>query len=148
MFIEVFLVFYQFSNFLLDSFLSSILSKCGEKLDTATKISYVSLRNHTDASTNDFFCSKRIICSNYNYLKPSISEKQPTGLFSKRTVLKKFSKFTGKHLCWSHFSIKFQAFRLATLLKRDSNAESFLWKMQDFLKTPILKNICERLLLY
>ena len=38
-------------------------------------------------------------------------------------VLKNFTNFTGKHLCWSLFLMKLQA-------------------------TPILKNICERLLLH
>ena len=36
-------------------------------------------------------------------------------------MLLKIANFTGKHLCWSLFLIKLQAFRPATLLKRDSN---------------------------
>ena len=36
-------------------------------------------------------------------------------------TLKNFENFTGKHLCWRLFLIKLQAFRPATLLKRDSN---------------------------
>ena len=36
-------------------------------------------------------------------------------------VLKNFANFTGKHLCWSLFVITLQAFKPATLLKRDSN---------------------------
>ena len=43
----------------------------------------------------------------------------------KKGVLKNLANFTGKHLCWSLFLIKLQA-----------------WG------TPILKNICGRLLLY
>ena len=42
-------------------------------------------------------------------------------MFFKIGVLKKFAIFTGKHLCYRFFLIKFQAFRPATLLKRDSN---------------------------
>ena len=63
-------------------------------------------------------------------------------------VLKIFSNFTGKHLCWSLFFTKSQAFRPATLLKRDSYiGEIFPVKFDKFLRTSTLKNICERLLL-
>ena len=37
-----------------------------------------------------------------------------------RGALKTLANFTGKHLCWSLFFTKLQAFRPATLLKRDS----------------------------
>ena len=54
-------------------------------------------------------------------------EKQPSEAFYKKTVLKIFSVFTGKHLSWSLFLIiKFQAIRPATLLKRDSSTGVFL----------------------
>ena len=42
-------------------------------------------------------------------------------MFFKKVVLKNFAIFTGKYLCWSLFLIQLQAFRPATLLKRDSN---------------------------
>ena len=42
---------------------------------------------------------------------------RPPELFCKKCVLENFANFTGKHLCWSLFSIKFHAFRSATLLK-------------------------------
>ena len=49
-------------------------------------------------------------------------------MFFKIEVLKNFANFTGKHLCWSLFLIKFINATLsnATLLKRDSNASIFL----------------------
>ena len=31
-------------------------------------------------------------------------------MFFKKAVLKNFARFTGKHLCWSHFLIKLQVF--------------------------------------
>ena len=37
-----------------------------------------------------------------------------------------------KHLCWSHFLIKLQALRPATLLKRGSNTGVSLWKLRIF----------------
>ena len=42
-------------------------------------------------------------------------------MFYKIDALKNFAKFSETHLCWSHFSIGLQAFRLASLLKRDSS---------------------------
>ena len=49
-------------------------------------------------------------------------QKQPPQVFYKKGILKNFANFTGKHLC---FPVKFA----------------------KFLGTPILKNICEQLLL-
>ena len=48
-------------------------------------------------------------------------------MFFKIGVLKNFVIFTAKYLCWDLFSIKLQACRAATLLKRDSNRGVFLW---------------------
>ena len=42
----------------------------------------------------------------------------------------------------------FEAFRSATLLKRDFNTGVFLWILQNFIRTPTWKNICEWLLLH
>ena len=62
-------------------------------------------------------------------------------------VLKIFSNFTGKHLCWSLFFTKFQAFRHATLLKRDSYTGVFLWNLRNS-KEHLFRRTFERLLLY
>ena len=53
-------------------------------------------------------------------------------MFSKIVVLKNFVIFTGKQLYWSLFLIKLQAWKTATLLKRDSNTCVFLWILQIF----------------
>ena len=42
----------------------------------------------------------------------------------KKDVLKNFAIFTGKHLCRSFFLTKLQAFRAATLLKRNSTTDA------------------------
>ena len=42
--------------------------------------------------------------------------------------------------------MKSYAFKPATLLKRDSKIDLFLVKFARILRTPILKNICKRLL--
>ena len=52
--------------------------------------------------------------------------KQPPEVF-----LKFFANFTGKHLCWSLFFTKLQAFRPATLLKIDSYSSVFLWNLRN-----------------
>ena len=52
--------------------------------------------------------------------------------FFKIGVLKNSANFTGKHLCWNLFLIKFQVRRPATLLKRDSNLGVFLWNLWNF----------------
>ena len=54
--------------------------------------------------------------------------------FAKKSVLKSFAIFKGKQLCWSFFLIKLQAFRPPVNIAK-------------FSRTPILKYICERLLL-
>ena len=53
-------------------------------------------------------------------------------MFFKIGVLKNFSNFIGKHQCWSIFLTKLQAWRPATLLKRDPNTGVFLWNLQYF----------------
>ena len=50
----------------------------------------------------------------------------------KISVIKNFAIFTGKRLCWSLFLIKLQAFRSATLIRKDSNTDVFLWILQNF----------------
>ena len=80
--------------------------------------------------------------------EPRETQKQPPEVLCKKSVLKNFTKFTGKHLCWSLFLIKLKVFRSATLLKRDSNTRVFFSvKFAKVLRTPSLKNICEQLLL-
>ena len=65
----------------------------------------------------------------------------------KKGVLKNFAKFTGKHLCQGLFSNKVGGLRPATLLKKRLWHGCFPVNFPIFLRTSILKNICERLLL-
>ena len=55
-------------------------------------------------------------------------QKQPLEVFHEKAVLKNFAIFIGKTLSWSPFLIN-------------------TVNMAEFLRTAILKNICERLLL-
>ena len=77
--------------------------------------------------------------------KHVVLQKQLPLTFFKKVVHKNFAIFTGKHLCWSLFFIKLQAFRLVTSLKRDSSKG--VLPMQNSWETPILKNTCVWLLL-
>ena len=63
-----------------------------------------------------------------------MSETATGGCSVKKDVLKKFANFRGKHL----FLIKLPAFKL--------QQGCFPVKFAKFLRTPILKNICKRLL--
>ena len=53
-------------------------------------------------------------------------------MFFKIGVFKALANFIGKHQCWSIFLIKLQAWRPATLLKRDSNTGVLLWNFRNF----------------
>ena len=69
-------------------------------------------------------------------------------MFYKKAVLKNFSIFTGKHLCWSLFSIKLQACNFIYIfIKKRLRYRCFPVNITNFLRPPILKNICKRLLL-
>ena len=56
--------------------------------------------------------------------KRNIVQKQPSA-----DVLKNFAIFTGKHLCWSLFLIKLQAFR------QETAAKVFSWECCDIFKS-------------
>ena len=60
-----------------------------------------------------------------HYFEEDVQKQRPE-IFYKNAVLKIFAIFIGKRLCWSIFLIKFQTFRPAILLKRDSNKSGFL----------------------
>ena len=62
-------------------------------------------------------------------------------MFLKIGVLKKFTIFTGEHLCWTLFLIKLPSFSPATLFKRDSQAGVFLCTLcENFNCTFFLQN--------
>ena len=53
-------------------------------------------------------------------------------VFCQKGVFKDFAKFTGKHLYWSFFLIKSEAWSPATLLKRRSCTSVLLWILRIF----------------
>ena len=58
-------------------------------------------------------------------------------MFFKKGAPKIFATFTGKHLCWSLFLKKLQAWRPASLLTRDSEQRCFPVNIAKFLRTPL-----------
>ena len=62
------------------------------------------------------------------------NKKQLLEVFYKKSALRNLSIFTGKYLRLNLILIKLRAFRSATLLKRDSNIDVFLWILRHFRK--------------
>ena len=65
----------------------------------------------------------------------------------KKGVLKKFAKFTGKHLYWSLFFHNVTSQKLATLLKERLHYRCFPVHFAKFLRTPFSENTFGRLFL-
>ena len=82
--------------------------------------------------------SIRIFIANIRQ-SPYRIQKQPPQVFYKKGVFKTFVNFTGKNLCCSLFLIKF--------IKKRLQHSCFPVKFEKILRTPNLKNICERLFL-
>ena len=61
-----------------------------------------------------------------------INRSSRSQMFFKIGILKNFAIITGKHLCWSVFSIELQTWRSAALLNRDSNTGVSMWILQNF----------------
>ena len=66
----------------------------------------------------------------------------------KKVVLEKFANITGKYLYWSQLLIKLHALGPASLFTKTFQHRCFPVKFAKLLRILILKNICERLLLY
>ena len=67
--------------------------------------------------------------------------------FMKKSVLRNFTKFTGKHLCQSLFFNKVADLRPATVFKKRLWHKCFPVNFVKFLRTPFLQNTSGRLLL-
>ena len=61
-------------------------------------------------------------------------------MFFKTDVLKNFAIFTGKHLCWNLFLIKFQNWRPAFLFKKKLQHRCFSVNIAKFSITAFLLN--------
>ena len=63
----------------------------------------------------------------------------------KKDILKSFLIFTEKHLCWSLFLNKNAGLQSWNFIKKRIQRRCFLVNTGKCLRTPVLKNICERL---
>ena len=62
------------------------------------------------------------------------SETATEGVLEKNVVLKNLPKSTGRHLCQSFFFDKVAGLTPATLWKRDSDTDVFIWILRNFWK--------------
>ena len=69
---------------------------------------------------------------------PKVRQKQPPEVFCKKSVLRNFTEFTGKHLCKSLSFNKVAGFRPATLLKERLWHRCCLVNFAKFLRTPLV----------
>ena len=64
-------------------------------------------------------------------------------------LLKNFAMFTGKHLSWRNlFQIMVPGLKACKLIKKRPQHRCFPVNIAKFLRTPVLRNSCKRLLLY
>ena len=112
-------------------------------------ISWTNLRRTCWAFSYIFFIDKKQIdqwLRNYNKWKTTDrSSHQRCSV--RKSVLRDFAKFAGKHLCQSLFFNKDAGLRLATLLKKILWHRCFPVNFTKFLRTPFLQNTSWRLLL-
>ena len=78
----------------------------------------------------------------------NINRSSRTEVFCKKSALRKFAKFTGKHRWHSLFFNKVTGLRPATLLKNRLWHRCFPVNFEKFLRTPFLKEHLQWLLLY
>ena len=71
------------------------------------------------------------------------NKKQPPEVFHKRTVLKSFSIFTGKCLCWSLFFAQVADLQFCNFIKKRFRCRCFSVNITKILKTAILNKICK-----
>ena len=77
-------------------------------------------------------------------------QKQPPEVFGKNDVLKNFTIFTEKRLCWSHFFNKVaesSCLEHCRFIKKRLQRRRFTVNIANFIRTRIMKNICQELLL-
>ena len=89
-------------------------------------------------------------CFSRKFRNFSLEQKQPPEVFCKNDVLKNFTIFTEKRLCLSHFLNKvaeISSLQHWRFIKKRFQHRCFPVNIAKFLKTRIMKNICEELFL-
>ena len=82
----------------------------------------------------------------YNHIKV-LEKYNEEKVFYKKTVLNNFAIFTEKNLCWCLFFNKNAGLQVCNIIENRLQHRCFLVNIAKFLRTHILKNICEQLLL-
>ena len=72
-------------------------------------------------------------------------ERHNEQVFYKNAILKNFAIFTQKQLRWSLFLNKNAALDYWNFIKKRLQQRCFPMNISKFLRTPVLKNICEQL---
>ena len=86
--------------------------------------------------------------SNIHVFPNAFSTLMPLQSCSQKSSFKSHAEFTGKHPCWSVFSIKLQAGGACIFIEKRLQHRCFHVKFAKLSRTPILKCICKRLLLH
>ena len=86
------------------------------------------------------FCKLFVYALYFFLINDKWTRSSRSQIFFKIGIVKIFENFVVKHLCWSIFLIKLEAWRSAVLLKRDSNTGVFLWNMRNFEEHLFLQN--------
>ena len=79
----------------------------------------------------------------YHHIKVKWTE----SVIHKKAVLKNFVIFTRKHLCWNLFFNKNAGLQVPSFIKKRLEHSCLFANIEKLLRKPILKSICERLLL-
>ena len=66
-------------------------------------------------------------------------------MFYKKAAFKNLATFTGKHLCWGVFFNENANLQSCDFIKKRLQHKCFPVNTAKFLRTRVLKNICERL---
>ena len=74
---------------------------------------------------NPYTCNLAVSSSLFTVLTVA-KEATTRSVLKKKVLVKSFTQFAGKRLCWSLLLIKLEAFRPATLVKRDCKTGVFL----------------------
>ena len=77
---------------------------------------------------------------------PDVTKSSHWSCFINKVVLKKFTEFTGKHLCRCPFSIKLQVWGMPLYYKRDTVTDVSLRVVRNFFVTSFSQKTSKRLL--
>ena len=123
-------------QFIMQRRLPSYMKLCG--IGNLLKIHYFCLKFELNIHHESVLLWFPKVCN--SILRKQLVPKQPPEVFCKKSILRNFAKFTGKHLCESLYFNKFAGLRPATLLKQRLWHRCLPVTVVKFLRTPFLQN--------